>query len=311
MPSGTRFACSAPAAVFGDNEEGEGTMGKHRATGTFRRAAERVVVVGAIPLTATLIGTGAVHAEAPPVPPASAVPVVLPTHSLLPAPGSVADPFHEVITSVEEATRTAVQAATDTIAAAAAPFIHPVPPAVLSPAPAPISATRPLPNHAYLAPQDALHTPVPVPPVQPIEAPPGTLRLGDIIVNVPFEAREFNQAAAQTEAQLATFLDSMGVERSRSDRIAARTLASAAVGAAVANAVAAPVAIPFAMFGAVAGFVSGIPFLPTGLVVGPVIGATIGYGVVEVPAMIAGAALGGVIGAIDGFTAPSFGVPPR
>lgn len=293
-------------------------MGKHRASGPSRRAAGMAVAVGAIPLITTLIGVGTAHAEAPPAPPpSSSVPVVLPAYPLLPAPDSVVDPFHQVITSVQEATRAAVQSATDTIAAATAPFIHPVLPAATIPQPAraadpaPPPASRPLPNHTYLAPQGTLHTLAPVLLVEPIEVPPGTLRLGNIIVNVPRDAREFDQGAAQTEAQPTTFLDSMGVERSRSDRIAAQTLASAAIGAVVANAVAAPVAIPFAILGAVAGFISGIPFLPTGLVVGPVVGATIGYGVVAVPAMIAGAALGGAVAAIDGFTARPFGVPPR
>lgn len=293
-------------------------MGKHRAAGPSRRAAGVIVAVGAIPLVTTLIGAGPAHAEAPPAPPASSsVPVMLPRHPLLSASDSVGDPFPQVVTSMQEATRAAVRSAADTITAAAVPSIRPVPPAAPVPAStrgvdsAPISAARPLPNHTYLAPQGALRTPVSVPPVEPIEAPPGTPRLDHIIVDVPFDAREFDQGAAQTEARPAALLESMDTEFGRSDGIATQVLASAAIGAGVANALAAPVAIPFAMLGAVAGFVLGIPFLPTGLVVGPVVGATIGYGVVAVPAMIAGAALGGAIGAIDGLAAQPFGISSR
>ncbi|WP_328394767.1 hypothetical protein [Nocardia sp. NBC_00416] len=290
-------------------------MGKHVANGATRRAAGSVVAAGAVPLIAALIGAGTAEAEVLPAPPAPPAVPALPVHLFPPTPGPAVDPFQAAVTAVQEATRGAVQSATDTITAATAPYTHPVPavPAVAAPPlvadPAP--GTRPVPEYTYLAPQGALHAPVPVTPVAPIEAPPGTLRIGNLTMTVPFDAREVNQGAAQTEAQLATFLDSVGVERSRSDRIAAQTMGSALVGAAIGTAVATPVAIPFAMLGAAAGFVAGIPFLPTGLVIGPVLGATIGYGVVAVPAVIAGAALGAAFGATDGFTAQPFGPVPQ
>ncbi|GGL01435.1 hypothetical protein [Nocardia jinanensis] len=288
-------------------------MGKHRATGPSRRAAGSVVAAGAIPLIATLIGAGTANAEVLPAPPASSL---IPAALRAPAPIATVDPLGAATSSVQEAARIAVQSATDSITAATAPFTHAAPavPAVPRPAaiadPAPAPATRPLPNHAYLAPQGELHAPVPVAPVAPIEAPPGKLRIGNVEMDAPFDPREINTGAAQTEAQLATFLDSVGIERSRSDRIAAQTLGSAAIGASVANTLASPLAGTSAMVGAVAGFISGIPFLPIGLLIGPILGAAIGYAVIAGPAAAAGAAIGGAIGAADGFAAAPYGTPP-
>ncbi|NUS95045.1 MAG: hypothetical protein HOQ36_21980, partial [Nocardia sp.] len=247
-------------------------MGKHRATGPSRRAAGSVVAAGAIPLIATLIGAGTANAEVLPAPPASSpIPAALPA----PTPARIVaeDPLGAAAGTVQEAARTAVQSATDSITAATAPFTHAAPavpavprPAVIAePAPGPALATRPVPTYTYLAPQGELHAPEPVAPVVPIEAPPGKLRIGNVEMDAPFDVREINTGAAQTEAQLATFLDSVGVERSRSDRIAAQTLGSAAIGASVANTLASPIAGTSAMVGAVAGLISGVPFLPIGL----------------------------------------------
>ncbi|MFI2229123.1 hypothetical protein [Nocardia testacea] len=290
-------------------------MGKHRATGPSRRAAGSVVAAGAIPLIATLIGAGTANAEVLPAPPASSpIPAALPAP--IPAP-IAADPFGAATGTVQEAARVAVQSATDTITAATAPFTHAAPavppvlrPAVIADPAMPAPATRPVPNHTYLAPQGELHAPAPVAPVAPIEAPPGKLRIGNVEMDAPFDVRDINTGAAQTEAQLATFLDSVGVERSRSDKIAAQTLGSAAIGASVANTLASPLAGTSAMVGAVAGFISGIPFLPIGLLIGPVLGAAIGYAVIAAPAAAAGAAIGGAIGAADGFAAAPYGTPP-
>lgn len=292
-------------------------MGKHRATGTSRRAAGSVVAAGAIPLIATLIGAGTANAEVfPAPPPSSPIPAALP--ALSPASIAAVDPLGAATGTVQEAARVAVQSATDSITAATAPFTHSAPavpavprPAVITdPAPPPAPATRPMPTYNYLAPQGELHAPEQVAPVAPIEAPPGKLRIGNVEMDAPFDVREINTGAAQTEAQLATFLDSVGVERSRSDRIAAQTLGSAAIGASVANTLASPIAGTSAMVGAVAGFISGIPFLPIGLVIGPVLGAAIGYAVIAGPAAAAGAAIGGAIGAADGFAAAPYGTPP-
>ncbi|MEV0365920.1 hypothetical protein [Nocardia fusca] len=291
-------------------------MGKHRATGPSRRAAGSVVAAGAIPLIATLIGAGTANAEVLPAPPASSpIPAALP--ALPPAPIATVDPFGVATDTVREAARVVVRSATDTITAATAPFTHAAPaapmvlrPAVIADPVVPAPATRPVPNHTYLAPQGELHAPAPVAPVAPIEAPPGKLRIGNVEMDAPFDVRDINTGAAQTEAQLATFLDSVGVERSRSDKIAAQTLGSAAIGASVANTLASPLSGTSAMVGAVAGFISGIPFLPIGLLIGPILGAAIGYAVIAGPAAAAGAAIGGAVGAADGFAAAPYGTQP-
>lgn len=290
-------------------------MGKHRASGPSRRATGSVVAAGAIPLIATLIGAGTADAEVLPAPPASSpIPAALPALSSVTVP--TADPLGTAVHTMRDAARIAVRSATDTLTAATTPFTHIVPAAPVVPPLAAITepaspGTRVLPKHAYLAPQGGLHAPEPVAPVAPIEAPPGTLRIGNLLMDAPpFDVRGINTGAAQTEAQLATFLDSVGVERSRSDRIAAQTLGSAAIGASVANTLASPLAGTSALVGAVAGFISGIPFLPIGLVIGPVLGAAIGYAVIAAPAVAAGAAIGGAIGAADGFAAAPYGTPP-
>ncbi|NKY32211.1 DUF456 domain-containing protein [Nocardia speluncae] len=287
-------------------------MGKHRATGPARRAAGSVVAAGAVPLIATLIGAGTANAEALPAPPASPPIPALPANPLQPA-SATPDPVRDLTTVVHDATQVAVRSATDTFGMVAAPLLPappaPAPAAVAEPVPTP--ATRQLPTHAYLAPQGELHAPMPVAPVAPIEAPPGKLRIGNVVMDAPpFDVREINTGAAQAEAQVATFYDSVGVERSRSDRMAAQTVGSAAIGASVANTLASPIATTSAMVGAVAGLISGVPFLPIGLVVGPVLGAAIGYAVIAAPAMAVGAAVGGAVGAAEGYTAAPFGAAP-
>ncbi|WP_327151301.1 hypothetical protein [Nocardia sp. NBC_01329] len=295
-------------------------MGKHRTTVRSRRAAGSVVAAGAVPLIATLIGAGTAHADAIPVPPPPpAVPSVLSALPPLPAlpaglfpptPDPAGDPVGAVAGAVEETTRAATQAVTDAVDAATAQFTHPVPGAQLPAAPIPAATpeTRSPAEDTYPAPE---HAPGSTRAAAPIEAPPGTLRVGDLEVTLPFDTRELNAGAARTQEQLTAFLDSAGIERSRADRVAAQAMSSGLIGAGIGAAVAAPVAIPFAMVGAVAGFVVGLPFLPTGLVVGPVLGATIAYGIVTVPAAIAGAAIGAAYGATDGFTTQPFGpLPP-
>lgn len=296
-------------------------MGKHRTTVRSRRAAGSVVAAGAVPLIATLIGAGTAHADVLPAPPApSIVPTVLPVLPpmpalpgglLPPAPDPAVNPFGAAAGALQEATRAAAQSVTDAVTAATAQFTHPVPGTQLPTAPIPAATpgTRPPPEDAYPAPGEA---PLADRPAAPIEAPPGTLRVGDLEMPVPFDTRDLNAGADRAQEQLTAFLDSAGIERSRADRVAAQAMSSGLIGAGIGTAAAAPVAIPFAMLGAVAGFVVGLPFLPTGLVVGPVLGATIAYGVVTVPAALAGAAIGAAFGATDGFTTQPFGpLPPQ
>ncbi|MFQ6230808.1 hypothetical protein [Nocardia sp. NPDC002869] len=299
-------------------------MGKHRTTVRSRRAAGSVVAAGAVPLIATLIGAGTAHADVLPAPLAPpAVPAVLPSLPTLPAvpqvltplptmpagllppaPDPAVHPFGAVTGALQEATRSV----TDAVTAATDRFTHPVPGAPLPVAPIPAATPGLELVDGYPVPGTASHT---TRPATPIEAPPGTLRVGDLEMSLPFDTRELNADADRTQEQLTAFLDSSGIERSRADRVAAQAMSSGLIGAGIGAAVAAPVAIPFAMFGAAAGFVVGLPFLPTGLVVGPVLGATLAYGVVTVPAVIAGAALGAAFGATDGFTTQPFGpLPP-
>jgi hypothetical protein len=292
-------------------------MGKHRTTVRSRRAAGSVVAAGAVPLIATLIGAGTAHADVHPAPLVpSAVPAAfpaipplpplpaLPAGLLPPAPDPAVNPLGAAVGAVHEATRSV----TDAVTAATTQFIRPAPGALLpaAPRPAVIPGVRPVDDHA--APGAA---PPAVGPAAPIETPPGTLRVGDLEMSLPFDTRELNAGADRAQEQLTAFLDSSGIERSRADRVAAQAMSSGLIGAGIGAAVAAPVAIPFAMLGAAAGFVVGLPFLPTGLVIGPVLGATLAYGVVTVPAVIAGAALGAAFGATDGFTTQPFGpLPP-
>lgn len=170
--------------------------------------------------------------------------------------------------------------------------------------------SRPAPDKSYLAPVGVLHPPVPVAPVPPIAPPPGQFRFGDVTVPAPDwidreQAIQINDGAAMAEANLATFLDSVGMERSRSDRIAGQTIGTAAQGAVVGAAAAAPLALTGAMVGGVAGLVAGLPLLPVGLVAGPMLGAAVGAAVITVPAAAVGAAAGAAVGAVSAFNAPS------
>ncbi|MBF6172699.1 hypothetical protein [Nocardia blacklockiae] len=205
-------------------------------------------------------------------------------------------------------------AAADAPVVAVAPMDAAAPVAAGAPAVArdDIAASRPVPDGS-LAPVDpgALRLPgLAAPPVAPIQAPEGAIRLGSTVVPRPDfvdpqAAAQVNDAAAQAEAALAQGLDSAGFAPSRSDRIAADTLGAAAAGAAVAAAVTSPVAATGALIGAVAGVVAGLPFAPAGLVVVPPIGAALGAAAITVPAAAVGAAIGAGIGALEGVLAPA------
>ncbi|WP_157117655.1 hypothetical protein [Nocardia vaccinii] len=153
-----------------------------------------------------------------------------------------------------------------------------------------LQGARPQPNTAYLAPVGQLHLPVPVAPVPPIMPPPGKVRVGDLEVTPPdwLDKRlttQINDQSAVGEAYVATFLDSIGMERSRSDYVAARTVGDAAVGMAVGTAASAAVAVGSVALGGPGGLMTaGIA-----LEAGPMLGA----------------AVGGVVGAVDGITAPA------
>ncbi|RDI67656.1 hypothetical protein [Nocardia pseudobrasiliensis] len=168
---------------------------------------------------------------------------------------------------------------------------------------------RSLPDRTYLAPVGVLHPPAPVAPVPPIAPPPGKFRFGDVQVDVPAgmdreQAIEINDQSAQIEANFATFLDSVGMERSRSDRIAGQAVGTAAMGAVAGAAMASPFALTGGLVGGVLGLAIGLPFVPVGVIAGPALGAAMGAGVITVPAAAVGAAAGAVVGAVNSFNAP-------
>ncbi|MEV6428159.1 hypothetical protein [Nocardia sp. NPDC051463] len=170
--------------------------------------------------------------------------------------------------------------------------------------------SRPAPDKRYLAPVGVLHPPLPVAPVPPIAPPPGQFRFGDVTTPAPDwidqeQAIHINDTSAMIEAHLATFLDSTGMERSRSDRIAGQTIGTAAMGAVAGAAASTPIALTSAMFGGLVGVVAGLPLLPIGLLAGPMLGAGIGAAVITVPAAAVGAATGAAVGAFNAFNAPS------
>ncbi len=250
--------------------------GKHRAPNPHRNRVGSVVAAGAVPLVLAIVGSGSANAA--------------PTQSL--------------------STTHQDQAPKPQWPAAASPDVHPyeglhIPGNTYSS----LQSSRSVPDDSYLAPVGALHAPVPVRAVPPIAPPPGEFRFGDVQVPVPpvmsrEQAIQINDQSAQTEANLATFLDSVGMERSRSDRIAGQTVGTAAMGAVAGAAASAPIAATSGLVGGVVGLVLGLPLMPVGVVAGPVLGATFGAGVIAVPAAVAGAAAGAVVGAVNSFNAP-------
>ncbi|MEU7764763.1 hypothetical protein AB0B25_06535 [Nocardia sp. NPDC049190] len=172
---------------------------------------------------------------------------------------------------------------------------------------------RPMPDQKYLAPLGALHLPVPVTAVPPIAPPPGKFRFGDVQVDAPDwlyreQAIQLNDGAAIAEANMATFLDSIGMERTRSDRIAGQTIGAAAIGAAAGAAFASPFALIGAAAGGVIGGAIGLPFAPIGLAAGPV-GAAYGAALMAVPFTALGAGIGATLGAVHALSAPPRVVP--
>ncbi|WP_157110726.1 hypothetical protein [Nocardia anaemiae] len=179
-------------------------------------------------------------------------------------------------------------------------------------APLPLwSATAFVADPDPAAPADNAAQPDLVP--QPSAAPTNRISVGNIQIDrpdwiSPEQATQINDASAGTEAALSQGLQSVGVERARSDHIADAVVGDAIVGAAVGATVSTPLAATSAVVGAVSGLVAGLVFAPAGLVVVPVIGAAIGYAVIAAPFAAAGAAVGAAVGAIDGAVSP---IPPQ
>ncbi|MGW5311683.1 hypothetical protein ACWEQ0_17610 [Nocardia thailandica] len=248
--------------------------GKHRAPNLQRQKVGSVVAAGAVPLVLALIGTGTANA----------------------------DPDRAAVTQPDQPPGPEF----DAVAPNATPYVGQAMPANTRSS---LQWSRSGPETDYLSPVGPLHAPTATAPVPPILPPPGQFRFGDQQIAVPDfvpydTSVQINDAAATTEANLATFLDSVGLERSRSDLIAGQTLGSAARGAAVGSTVAIPLAMAASTMGAVAGLVAGIPLLPVGLVAGPILGGMVGYMAVSVPATIVGAGIGAAVGAAAGFATP-------
>ncbi|MFE7718067.1 hypothetical protein ACFU44_03375 [Nocardia rhizosphaerihabitans] len=254
--------------------------GKHRAPSPQRQRVGSVVAAGAVPLVMALIGTGTANA----------------------------DPAQAAVTQSEYPAGPEF----DAVAPNATPYVGQQMPENTRSS---LQWSRTSPETDYLSPVGTLHAPTPVAPVPPILPPPGQFRFGDQLVPVPDfvpvdTSIQINDASANTEANLATFLDSVGLERSRSDRIASSTLGSAARGAAVGSTVATPFAMAASTAGAVAGLVTGVVFLPIGLVAGPILGGMAAYTAVSVPFTIVGAGIGAAVGAASGFLAPPRAATP-
>ncbi|WP_330184435.1 hypothetical protein OHB26_13065 [Nocardia sp. NBC_01503] len=138
-----------------------------------------------------------------------------------------------------------------------------------------------------------LHAPEPVEPVAPIAPPPRTLRVGDFMSVVPDEVPDtilapVNDGAANVEAAIATGGKSIGINPTRSDKIAAATAAGAAGGAIVGAAAA---GIPAAIAGGVGG-----------ALIGAGVGAVAGtVAIIGIPA--AGAVIGGIAAGVAGAAA--------
>ncbi len=256
-------------------------------------AGGRIVAVGAVPALIMLASPSA-NAMAPLAPIADQPGVTAPAQPGTQAPAPLPAPEPEAPVYVEQ------------------------PPEIRNgPAPRPEPSPEPAPPVYVLE----LHTPVPVEPVAPIEAPPDTIRIGtaefaDPQWLPPEVGDTINTVAADLEAQAATFLDSVGLPAGRSDRVAGATVAGAGTGGAIGGTVTgAPAAAAGAAVGALAGGTIGgiagaaigtvvaIPVIGTitsgvaGTALGAAAGAVAGALVAGVPAAAVGALVGGTVGA--------------
>lgn len=275
--------------------------GKHRAVSPRRTRVGSMVVAGAVPVVLTLVGTGTAAAEQDHYRPIDSSGHLAPVaDEMIPA-----DPAGDTGPAEEPAPWPSAEA----------PNVRPyrgvrIPDDILSS----LQWARPAPANGYLAPVEALHAPVPVAPVPPIAPPPGALRFGDVQVDSPEwlpreQAIQINDGSAAAEANLATFLDSIGMERTRSDRVAGQTMGAAAIGAAAGAAFASPFALIGAGVGGAMGLAIGAPFAPIGLAAAP-LGAAYGFALMAAPLAGIGAGLGAGIGAAAALSAPPRALGP-
>ncbi|MCP9619286.1 hypothetical protein FOH10_11850 [Nocardia otitidiscaviarum] len=296
-----------------------------------RRRLSSLAVVGALPFSVALAGTASaepIHPEDMSVPPATATEEIPQTDMVLhsplgpltvPIPPELADGVRGWLDTTAAATAsTSTPAAGTEATEAMSDGTQPVAdaPTTRVSRNSPVGV-RDIPGGSLAAvdpEQLRMPDPASAPAVAPIAAPEGKLRFGDTQVDVPGwlspeQADQVNTLSATAEAELARTLDSAGFEPSRSDRIAAQTIGTAAVGAAVGVGVAAPAEAAALVMGGFIGAMVGTPFAPAGWVVGPAVGATAGVTLVAVPAAAAGAAVGAAVGAANGYLAPATEVP--
>lgn len=171
--------------------------------------------------------------------------------------------------------------------------------------------TREIPTYDEVAPvvtPEQLHLPTQVEIVAPIEAPEDKLRLGDYVSEKPQwlseqDLERTNNSSAVVEAQVATFWKSIGIETSRSDRIAAATTAGVVTGFVTGAAVA---GIPAALIGGTIGGTSALFLVPAYAWSGPFAFAIApamvagGAAIAGVPAALVGGTIGAVIGGVAG-----------
>ncbi|MGI5218157.1 hypothetical protein [Nocardia sp. CA-290969] len=278
--------------------------GKHRALSPRRQKMGSLMVAGAVPVVLAMVGNGTASAE--------------PGRYTAVSPAGHDDSAPHTAAGAAPAGESEVPGQPDEEARwpnAEVPNVRPyhgvrIPDDTLSS----LQWARPVPDSDYLSPVENLHGPVPVSPVPPIAPPPGVLRFGDVRVDAPEwlpreQAIQLNDGAATTEAELATFLDSVGMERTRSDRVAGQTLGAAALGAAAGAAVAAPFALVGAGVGGALGLAIGLPFAPIGLGAAP-LGAAYGAALMAAPLAAVGAGIGAGVGAAHALSAPPRAVGP-
>ncbi|MFC9356522.1 hypothetical protein ACFTZB_08060 [Rhodococcus sp. NPDC057014] len=169
---------------------------------------------------------------------------------------------------------------------------------------------------------EELHAPVPVEPVAPIIAPADKLRAGDFILDNPGMSKPVldrtNNTLAAAEAGVGTVYRSVGIEASRSDRVAGATIAGVVGGGLVgATAAGVPAALIGGTLGGGAGagigatvgagmgavtvpVIGAVPGIAAGAAVGAATGAAAGAAAVGIPFAIGGAIVGGALGGAAG-----------
>ncbi|MEV0030461.1 hypothetical protein [Nocardia sp. NPDC050793] len=208
-----------------------------------------------------------------------------------------------------------------------APIQLPIPlPVVPAIAPAPVAdPAEPAPEaEAEVAPDadapdaDAPAADVPAPDAPApdvVRTPTNVIRIGSIEVGRPdFIAPEvagmINDATMGAQNGLSGAIQGAGVDRTRSDLVAANVIGGTTLGAAAGAAVASPIAAVAAVIGGAVGLVVAIPFAPAGFIFMPIIAGSLAVGMVALPFAAVGAGIGAIVGAVAGSVAPLPAAPP-